>query len=162
MRERRRTIELKRRIRESAARGAASPRIRRVLIVEPGPPCWPERVFRDPVLKPVDKIVWMVLRQNAVRGRFPSYGQIGRAARVSSKSTVSRSITILRATRWLARCVVRATHGRRPRPGSQRWTTHRRVRAARGPVARVRHPAPGRQLSRIPEIRPGAPTRARP
>ena len=92
-------------------RGAASPRTRRVLIAEPGPPSWPERVFRDPVLEPVDKIVWMVLRQNAVRGRFPSYWQIGRAASVSSNSTVSRAITILRATRWLARCVVRATRG---------------------------------------------------
>ena len=106
-----RTIELKRRIRESAARGAANPRTRRVLIAEPGPPSWPERVFGDPVLEPVDKIVWMVLRQSAIRGRFPSYGQIGRAASVSSNSTVSRSIAILRATRWLARCVVRVTRG---------------------------------------------------
>ena len=59
--------------------------------------------MNDPMLEPVDRMVWMVLRQSAVRGRFPSYGQIGRAANVASKSTVSRAIAILRATRWLAR-----------------------------------------------------------
>ena len=108
---RQRTIELKRRIQESAARGAASARTMRILIAEPGPPTWPERVLTDPVLESVDKMVWMVLRQNAIRGRFPSYAQIGRAANVSSKSTVSRAIAILRATRWLARCGERGVGG---------------------------------------------------
>ncbi len=108
---RQRTIELKRRIQESAAHGAASTRTRRVLIAEPGPPAWPERVLGDPVLESVDKMVWMVLRQSATRGRFPSYAQIGRAANVSSKSTVSRAIAILRTTRWLARCGERGMRG---------------------------------------------------
>lgn len=102
---RQRTLELKRRIRESAARGAASARTRRILIAEPGPPTWPERVLKDPVLEPVDKMVWLVLRQSAIRGRHPTYARIARAANVSSKSTVSRAIAILRATRWLTRCV---------------------------------------------------------
>lgn len=102
---RRRTHELKLRIRESVAGGGANASKRRILIAEPGPPTWPERVLRDPVLEPVDKTVWMVLRQSAIRGRFPSYGRIGQAANISSKSTVSRAIAILRATRWLARCM---------------------------------------------------------
>ena len=101
---RRRTRALKRRIRESAARGAASAATKTFLVAEPGVPTWPVRVLSDPVLEPVDKIVWMVLRQSAARGRFPSYAQIGRPANVSSKSTVSRALAILRAARWLARC----------------------------------------------------------
>ena len=100
----RRTLELKQRIRESAARGAASARTRRILLAEPGPPTWPERVLRDSLLEPVDKMVWIALRQSAIRRRFPTYAQIGQAANVSSKSTVSRAIAILRTTRWLARC----------------------------------------------------------
>ena len=100
----RRTRELKQRIQALASRGAANARTRRVLIAEPGPPGWPERVLRDPLLDPVDKMVWIALRQSAVRQRFPSYARIGQAANVSSKSTVSRAIAILRATRWLARC----------------------------------------------------------
>ena len=53
----------------------------------------------------------MVLRQSAARGRFPSYAQIGRVANVSSKSTVSRALAILRAARWLARCGENGTCG---------------------------------------------------
>ena len=108
---RRRTLVLERQIRESAARGAASTRTRAILVAQPGQPTWPARVLRDPILGPVDKIVWMVLRQNAARGRFPSYAQIGRAANVSSKSTVSRALAILRVARWLARCEENGTHG---------------------------------------------------
>ena len=98
-----RTLALERRIRDLAVRGAASKRKRAVLAAERGQPKWPDRVMKDPMLEPVDRMVWMVLRQSAVRGRFPSYAQIGRAANVASKSTVSRAIAILRATRWLAR-----------------------------------------------------------
>ena len=120
----RRTLELKQRIRESAARGAASARTRRILLAEPGPPTWPERVLRDSLLEPVDKMVWIALRQSAIRRRFPSYAKIGQAANVSSKSTVSRAIAILRATRWLARCgtpgTLEASPGTR---GARRGTT---------------------------------------
>ena len=108
---RRHTRELKRRIRESAAGGGATARKRIILIAEPGPPTWPGRVLTDPMLEPVDKTIWMVLRQSAIRGRFPSYGRIGQAANVSSKSTVARAIAILRATRWLARCMEGRTRG---------------------------------------------------
>ena len=81
------------------------------MLAEPGPPMWPERVLKDSLLEPVDKMVWMVLRQSAIRGRFPSYARIGRAANVSSKSTVSRAIAILRATRWLARYAEKGKRG---------------------------------------------------
>ena len=108
---RQRTLVLERQIRESVARGAASTRTRAILVAQPGQPTWPARVLRDPILEPVDKIVWMVLRQNAARGRFPSYAQIGRAANVSSKSTVSRALAILRVARWLARCGENGTRG---------------------------------------------------
>ena len=108
---RQRAIKLKRRIRQAAIRGAAGARTSRVLIAEPGPPRWPERVLSAPELEPVDKMVWMALRQCAPRGQFPSYAQVGRAANVSSKSTVSRAIAILRAARWLARCGERVTRG---------------------------------------------------
>ena len=100
---RRRTLVLERRIRELAVKGGASKRKRAVLFAEQGQPSWPDRVMNDPTLEPVDRMVWMVLRQSAVRGRFPSYAQIGRAANVGSKSTVARAVAILRATRWLAR-----------------------------------------------------------
>lgn len=99
----RRTLALERRIQDLVVREAAGKRKRAVLAAEQGQPKWPDPVMNDPMLEPVDRMVWMVLRQSAVRGRFPSYGQIGRAANVASKSTVSRAVAILRATRWLAR-----------------------------------------------------------
>lgn len=110
---RRRTLALERRVRDLAVREAAGKRKRAVLAAEQGQPKWPDLVMNDPMLEPVDRMVWMVLRQSAVRGRFPSYGQIGRAANVASKSTVSRAIAILRATRWLARYVESAAQDER-------------------------------------------------
>jgi hypothetical protein len=69
---------------------------------------FPVVVVQDPVLEPVDKLVWMVICQSAqgtgVKGLFPSYADIARLANVSSTSTVSRAIAILRATRWLSLC----------------------------------------------------------
>lgn len=108
---RRRTLALERRIRDLVVREAADKRKRAVLAAEQGQPKWPDRMMQDPMLEPVDRMVWMVLRQSAVRGRFPSYAQIGRAANVASKSTVSRAIAILRATRWLARYAEGAAQG---------------------------------------------------
>ena len=119
---RRRTLALERRIRELAVNEAASKRKGAVLFAERGQPRWPDRVMNDPTLEPVDRMVWMVLRQSAVRGRFPSYAQIGRAANVASKSTVSRAITILRATRWLARYAHGSTGG--ATQDEPRWPVH--------------------------------------
>lgn len=68
----------------------------------------PALVVQDPVLEPVDKLIWMVIYQSG-RGMgehavFPSYRDICRLANVSSTSTVARAIAILRATRWLSLC----------------------------------------------------------
>ena len=67
---------------------------------------FPALVVRNRILEPVDKLVWMVIqhsaRGTASRALFPSYADIARFANVSSTSTVSRAIAILRATRWLS------------------------------------------------------------
>lgn len=69
---------------------------------------FPVVVVHDPILEPVDKLVWMVICQAAqatgTKAVFPSYTDIARLANVSSTSTVSRAISILRATRWLSLC----------------------------------------------------------
>lgn len=69
---------------------------------------FPVVVVHDPILEPVDKLVWMVICQAAqatgTKAVFPSYSDIARLANVSSTSTVSRAIAILRATRWLSLC----------------------------------------------------------
>ena len=69
---------------------------------------FPARMVQDPVLEPVDKLVWMVIllavSETASAIAFPSYEAIGRQANVSSRSTIARAIAILRATRWLTLC----------------------------------------------------------
>jgi hypothetical protein len=77
----------------------------------------PTLVVQDPVLEPVDKLVWMVIYQSGrgtgVKSAFPGYGDIARLANVSSTATVSRAIAILRATRWLSLCArIRDASGR--------------------------------------------------
>jgi len=67
----------------------------------------PRLLIYDPILEPVDKIVWAVIRTRADPHRgtsFPSYAVIGRLANVGSEATVSRALTILRVTRWLTHC----------------------------------------------------------
>lgn len=69
---------------------------------------FPTAVIRDPVLEPVDKLVWMVImlavRETGANTAFPSYEAISRMANVSSRSTIARAIAILRASRWLTIC----------------------------------------------------------
>ena len=69
---------------------------------------FPTAVIRDPVLEPVDKLVWMVImlavRETGANTSFPSYEAISRMANVSSRSTIARAISILRASRWLTLC----------------------------------------------------------
>lgn len=77
----------------------------------------PMLVVKDPVLEPVDKQVWMTIMVQAEETggytAFPSYDYIRRTANIASKSTVARSIAILRATRWLPLCArVRERNGR--------------------------------------------------
>jgi hypothetical protein len=79
---------------------------------------FPTAVIRDPVLEPVDKLVWMVImlavRETGANAAFPSYETISRLANVSSRSTIARAIAILRASRWLTLCG-------RPRKASGRF-----------------------------------------
>jgi hypothetical protein len=69
---------------------------------------FPTAVIKDPILEPVDKLVWMVImlavQETGGNTAFPSYGSIARMANVSSRSTIARAISILRATRWLTLC----------------------------------------------------------
>jgi hypothetical protein len=78
---------------------------------------FPTAVVNDPVLEPVDKVVWMIimLAVHVTGGNtaFPGYDAIGKLANVSSRSTIARAIAILRATRWLNLCArVRKASGR--------------------------------------------------
>ncbi|MCP4128101.1 MAG: helix-turn-helix domain-containing protein, partial [Gammaproteobacteria bacterium] len=69
---------------------------------------FPSAIIKDPVLEPVDKMVWMVImlqvQETGGNTAFPGYGSIGRIANISSRSTIARAIAILRATRWLTLC----------------------------------------------------------
>ena len=66
---------------------------------------FPVRLVQDPVLEPVDKLVWMAIllqsRASSAHTAFPSYDYIQKTANIASRSTVARSIAVLRATRWL-------------------------------------------------------------
>jgi hypothetical protein len=78
---------------------------------------FPTVVVTDPVLEPVDKLVWMVImlavRETGGNTAFPGYESIGKLANVSSRSTIARAIAILRASRWLTLCArVRKASGR--------------------------------------------------
>lgn len=78
---------------------------------------FPTAVVKDPVLEPVDKLVWMVImlsvHETGVSTAFPGYEAIGKMVNVSSRSTIARAIAILRTTRWLTLCArVRKTSGR--------------------------------------------------
>ena len=66
---------------------------------------FPVQVVTDSVLEPVDKLVWMTIlmqaRASSAYTAFPSYDCIQKTANIASRSTVARSIAVLRATRWL-------------------------------------------------------------
>ena len=98
-------------IRETIARGrpgGSTPAADALLFLGNWHHAFPALVVEDPVLEPVDKLVWMVVYRSAhgtgSKAVFPSYADIARRANVSSSSTVSRAIAILRATRWLSLC----------------------------------------------------------
>jgi hypothetical protein len=79
---------------------------------------FPRLLFEDPVLEPVDRNVWAAIKLAAADGdsitAFPSYEELMRRCNVGSKATISRSLSILRSTRWLTVCKARQrdTHGR--------------------------------------------------
>ena len=59
---------------------------------------FPTAVIKDPVLEPVDKLVWMAImlgvQETGGNTAFPGYGAIGRIANVASRSTIARAIAI--------------------------------------------------------------------
>ena len=78
---------------------------------------FPTAVIKDPVLEPVDKLVWMVImlgvQETGGNTSFPGYSTIGSMANIASRATIARAIAILRATRWLTLCRrVRTCSGR--------------------------------------------------
>mgnify|MGYP003670012091 FL=1 len=77
---------------------------------------YPTAVVCDPVLEPVDKVVWMVImlqaHETGGRAAFPRYEVIAELANIASTSTIARAIAILRLTRWLSLCArMRASTG---------------------------------------------------
>ena len=78
---------------------------------------YPRLLVTDPILEPVDKLVWQIIRLHinapgAVTS-FPSYEVISTYANIKSNHTISRALAILRATRWLSLCArVRGKNGR--------------------------------------------------
>lgn len=72
---------------------------------------FPRLLFDDPVLEPVDRNVWAVIKLHASDGdsvtAFPTYDEIMLRCNIGSRATVSRSIAILRACRWLTVCKAR-------------------------------------------------------
>ena len=69
----------------------------------------PALVHQDPVLDPVDSrvfaVLWIWAKQQG-RGAlaFPSYDDLLRRCNVQSRSTLARSLAILRITRWVTLC----------------------------------------------------------
>jgi hypothetical protein len=77
---------------------------------------FPTAVVCDPILEPVDKVVWMIImlqaRDTGGRAAFPRYETLAEQANIASTSTVARAIAILRLTRWLSLCArMRASTG---------------------------------------------------
>lgn len=72
---------------------------------------FPRLLFEDPVLEPVDRNTWAAIKLAAADGdsvtAFPSYRELMLRCNVGSKATISRSISILRSTRWLTVCKAR-------------------------------------------------------
>ena len=79
----------------------------------------PALVIQDPVLEPVDKLVWMVIMLHARETRADGVPRLRHhrcKTNVASTSTVSRAIAILRLTRWLTLCC---------ESPADRWRLHR-------------------------------------
>ena len=114
------TLALDALIEKSVAQVAASAQFEpsdRMLFLGNRHHAFPTVVIKDPVLEPVDKLVWMVImlgvQETGGNTSFPGYGAIGRMANIASRTTIARAIAILRATRWLTLCRrVRTLSGR--------------------------------------------------
>ena len=102
---------------ERAQRQSASKHTDTMLFMGNRHQAFPTLVVQDPILEPVDKLVWMVIMLQAQETggstAFPSYEYLARKANVASTSTISRAIAILRITRWLTLCArLREASGR--------------------------------------------------
>ena len=114
------TLALDTLIEETVARVAATAQREpadRMLFLGNRHHAFPTAVIRDPVLEPVDKLVWMVImlgvQETGGNTSFPGYSTIGSMANIASRATIARAIAILRATRWLTLCRrVRTCSGR--------------------------------------------------
>lgn len=100
-------------VREGGAEGSRDA----VLFLGPRHHTFPALIVDDPILEPVDKIIWMVIWQRGAGGRtqalFPTYAEISAKAHIGSDSTIARALAILRATRWLSLCArVRGKQGK--------------------------------------------------
>ena len=78
---------------------------------------FPSLLIEDPILAPVDKLIWMVIWQRGaaggIRARFPTYRELAASAHIRSDTTIARALAILRATRWLSLCArVRDSQGK--------------------------------------------------
>ncbi|MCP4875021.1 MAG: helix-turn-helix domain-containing protein, partial [Gammaproteobacteria bacterium] len=103
-------------VKQAEAASGQSP-VERMLFLGNRHQSFPSVVVKDPVLEPVDKLIWMVImltvRETCGTTAFPGYEAIGKMVNVSSRSTIARGIAILRATRWLTLCArIRSPNGR--------------------------------------------------
>ncbi len=102
---------------EHTGEGAVHPSSDTMLFLGNRHTSFPTLVVQDPILEPIDKLVWMaILLQASETGgntAFPTYAYIAKTANVSSTATISRAIAILRAARWLTLCArIRGASGR--------------------------------------------------
>jgi hypothetical protein len=114
------TLVLDSLIRETVRQAESEPKrsaTERVIFLGNRNQSFPTAVIRDPILGPVDKLIWMTIMltvsDTGGTTAFPGYDAIGQMANISSRSTIARGIAILRATRWLTLCArVRRPSGR--------------------------------------------------
>lgn len=82
----------------------------------------PSALLEDTVLKPVDKIVWlllmMIVRQSTGDAYLPTLVELGRMANATAPDTVWRALSILRCTRWLTACQKMYYNGGRFKPSA--------------------------------------------
>jgi len=83
----------------------------------------PSALIEDTVLKPVDKVIWLVLMLCARKGGgqtvLPTLLELARKANVAAKVTVIKSLSMLRCGRWLTMC-----HTSRHRGGGQKSSAY--------------------------------------
>ena len=82
----------------------------------------PSALLEDAVLKPVDKIIWlllmMIVRQSNGDAYLPTLAELGRMANATAPDTVWRALSILRCTRWVTACQRMLYKGGRFKPSA--------------------------------------------